>query len=1056
MHYRVGFDLGFTSIGWAIIILDENLMPTKIEDFGVRIFPSGREAKTNKPTSVNRREKRGASRNHDRYIMRRKTLLKYMILIGLQPQTRTERSELAKTNPYELRDKAVKKQISLYEIGRVLFHINQRRGFKSNLVADQRADKSEQKGLKKGIDDLEKMLEDTEMTLGQFLYLRLQSGKPTRMKANNNEYEIYTNRTMYQQEVDQILAVQKKFHPGVLTNDAIQKLKDIIFFQRPLKLPEPGFCSLINGEKRARSAYVEVQHFRIFQEVNHLDFVKENQSVLSMTQDQKQKIINHLTKNFSELRKDKILSWTKIRKLLGSGINLKFNMEESRDGLKADTTSALLQPILSEIWADLSLANLRKLVDIIVTGQNNSELNQKLNKFFSEVSKTLSDDQINQLIQTKSRLAPGFGHVSLKAIQKIMPHLKTGIIYSDACTAAGINHSDQRTGELFPFGNLPYYGEALPKAVIGGTFKDKNKPEEYFGKINNPTVHMALNQFKIIINELVKKYGEPPKQIHIELARNVTLGTKQLSELKKNQAANQKENQRINAFLTEHGHFPSYNNRMKYKLWEDLAKQPEQRCCPLTGDTINDEYLFSPLVEIEHIIPFSRSFDDSRNNKMLCFQRANRFKGNKTPYEAFGHSPDEYNWDDIIARAKNMERKFWRFLPDAIERFKDSKEGQYIQRQLNDTRYMSKLAHQYAEFVSGPHTVKAIKGKFTSDLRHHWGLEQFTHNMIGGKFTKDRTQHHHHAIDAIVVALTDTSAMRKLARANQRARKQESHKLMLDLEPPFQGFDLEKIKLKLQNMIISHKLDHKGAQKAIAKGATTGSLHEDTNYGQIDGSVYAIRKDLTADNFKKLQDIKEIASKRIREDISRIFENFGDTKKEYESAIEQYKENSHNNPYQRLKKVRVHVKKDSLIPIKDRNNKAYRHVIGGNNFCVEIWCPTKGKKAGKWQCEVVQTFYANQKEFLPQWRKDNPTAYKVMRLQINDMVAIDKNNERQICRVQKLSAKGQIVLRHHNDATTKQKTQTNTSSSSLQKYNARKLFVSPIGKIYDPGHAKKH
>jgi CRISPR-associated endonuclease Csn1 len=222
----------------------------------------------------------------------------------------------------------------------------------------------------------------------------------------------------------------------------------------------------------------------------------------------------------------------------------------------------------------------------------------------------------------------------------------------------------------------------------------------------------------------------------------------------------------------------------------------------------------------------------------------------------------------------------------------------------------------------------------------------------------------------------------------------------------------------------------------------------------ITGKTYAVRKELSADNFKTVKNIEEIASIRIRNDMFDIYHKFENDKKSYEQAIERYKQNSNENPYHRLKKVRIHSQKDMLIPIKDQQGKPYRHVIGGNNFCAEIWCPTKGKKAGKWQCEVIQAYYANQKDFIPQWRQDNPTAYKVMRLQINDMLAIDKDNHRTICRIQKMNAKGMIVLRQHNDASNIEKIQINTTASSLQKYNARKIFVSPIGKIYDPGKAK--
>ncbi len=1053
MNYRLGFDLGYTSIGWSVILLDDDLNPARIENFGVRIFPSGRDAKTKEPISVNRRTKRGASRNHDRYIMRRKALLKFMLDNHLQPLQKSQRKQLAQTNPYEIRNKAVSEKLSLHEIGRALFHINQRRGFKSNLIADGKTDDKEQKGLKKGIDDLSKILNEKKLTIGQYLYKRQLEKKTTRMKAQNKSYEIYTNRNMYIQEVDQILSFQQKFHTESLTDTVIKRIKEIIFFQRPLKLQEAGCCSLLEGEKRARASYTENQLFRIYQEVNNLDFVKESSEVNSLTDSQRKTILKYLVSDFSELRKDRMLSWTKIRKLLNiSGLN--FNLETmGRKGLKADTTILEMQSILGRRWSDLSPERKRKLIDVIITGQTTKKLKKALSNFFKD--ENLSGETLKEIIASKTSLEPGYGKVSLKAINKILPFLEQGFVYSQACEKAGINHSDQRTGEVFPHANLPYYGQVLQKHVIGGTFNDKTKIEEYYGKINNPTVHMALNQFRIVLNEIVKKHGQPPKQIHIELARETSMSTKQLSEHNSQQTKNRKENERINQILAEHGIKQNYDNRMKYKLWQDLANEPTQRCCPYTGKAISMEELFSNRVEIEHIIPFSRSFDNSRNNKTVCFSESNRYKGNKTPFEAFANSSNGYNWDEIIARAKNMQRKLWRFLPDAMEKFQDSEEGQYIQRQLNDTKYMSRIARQYAEFVSGPNTVRAIKGKFTNDLRHHWGLEQFTHKNIDGKFIKNRDSHQHHAIDAIVVALTDNSAMQKLAKANKVAKEKGSQKLYLELAKPFQGFDTDKIKLKLQLMVISHKLDHKGVALAKAKGATIGTLHEDTNYGKVSDNIYALRKELTADNFKNKKSIETIASNKIRRDVAQIFEKTEGDKKQYEQALEEYKNNSSQNPYHKLKKVRTHQKKEGLIPIKDKNDKAYRYVKGGNNFCAEIWCTDKGKKAGIWQCEVIQNYYINQKGYVPNWRQTNPTAYKVMRLQINDMVALDEKGKRIICRIQKMSAKGQIVLRLHDDATAIQETQISKTASTIQNANLRKIFVSPIGKIFDPGKARQ-
>ncbi len=256
-NYRLGFDLGYTSLGWACILLDEDNQPCGIHDFGVRIFPSGRDDKSKTPTSVERREKRGARRNRDRYLKRRQALLDYMIEIGLQPKNQSERKQLADIEPLELRAKGITEQLSLYELGRALFHLNQRRGFKSNRIAE-RSGNEDESGLKKGISVLAKQLKDNQQTLGQFLFERLQNGESTRLKAEDNAEDRWTSRQMYEDEFWTLVNQQKNYH-SVLTDTVIGKLYDIIFYQRHLKPQKAGLCTLLDDEKRARLAYPQTQ-----------------------------------------------------------------------------------------------------------------------------------------------------------------------------------------------------------------------------------------------------------------------------------------------------------------------------------------------------------------------------------------------------------------------------------------------------------------------------------------------------------------------------------------------------------------------------------------------------------------------------------------------------------------------------------------------------------------------------------------------------------------------------------------------------------------------------
>ena len=1068
MNYRLGFDLGYTSLGWACVLLDGQNHPCEVYDFGVRIFPSGRDNQSRQPTSVERRKKRGARRNRDRYLARRTQLLAQMIAFGLQPPSKSERSELAKQEPLALRAKGINEPLTPFELGRALFHLNQRRGFQSNRIAERQGDEDES-GLKKGIHALEGRLKEAQQTLGQYLHARLEKNAGLEKKLairlrKEDADERWTSRQMYRDEFERLMTAQQVYHPQLLTDDVVTALRETIFHQRPLKEAKAGFCALLDGKMRARLAYPQIQRFRIYQEVNNLNTIKEIPDTPEITAEMRQKIIRYLCTDFSELRKDGILSWRKIQKITGIK-GVKFNLDElGRPGLQADTTSRSMMAAAPAWWLSLEDEQQRAVVDAVMTAQTDDDLKKQLDALFE----TLPADIPAAL--AKIRLPEGYGRISVEAAELLLPPLSLGMIYSDACQSAGINHSDDYDGVVYTKGNLPFYGEVLQKHVIGGTHdvQQRENPEMYYGKINNPTVHMALNQFRRVLNELVQQYGCPPQEIHLELARETALSAKDLEILKKEQTHNKKNNDKINEILRKLGVAESYDNRMKYRLWEDLDNDPSGRCCPLSGKAISLDLLYSPQIEEEHIIPFSRSFDDSRNNKMVCFKSANFLKGNSTPYEAFGQSAQ---WPDILARAKKMSpdahkggknasgfrvNKFWRFLPDAMEQLQGDAES-FLARQLNDTKYMARVARRYAEYVAGKHHVLAIKGKFTSDLRHHWGLDELVGNFSDGQFKKDRSNHHHHAVDAIVIALTDPRMIQELAQANKRAYKQASDKMYLNLPLPFPDFSVAKIKAHLQTLVISHKQDHKHPEQARAQGGSIGQLHKDTNYGHIHGNVYATRIDLIVDEFSKRKNIDEIASRKIREAVMALFEPYADdegklkssNKADYHHDLEAFKK-QHD-----VKRVRIHQTRHNLIPICDSDGHAYRYVDGGNNFCAEIWMPNKGKQAGKWQCEIIRNFDVNQKNFLPKWRQENPTAMKVMRLQINDMVALDRDGKRVIFRVQKMGMNGQIFLRQHNDSRTEKSTEISFMASTLQSRNARKLFVSPTGKIYDPGRAKQ-
>ena len=250
-----------------------------------------------------------------------------------------------------------------------------------------------------------------------------------------------------------------------------------------------------------------------------------------------------------------------------------------------------------------------------------------------------------------ARLPEGYGHLSRAALGRVLPELiKDVVVYSEAVTCAGFeSHSAlshaQQTGEIMD--SLPYYGIALRRHVAFAKDNPRNDEERY-GKIANPTVHIGLNQLRKVVNALINRYGHP-SEIIVEVARELKLSREKKLEIQKEQKFRQDRNQdRIREACATLGLTPNNLDKakrrelvQKMQLWKELnPNDPANRRCPYTGEQISIGRLLSNEVEIEHILPYSMTLDDSLNNKTVAMRSANRDKGNRTPHAALGTRPN--------------------------------------------------------------------------------------------------------------------------------------------------------------------------------------------------------------------------------------------------------------------------------------------------------------------------------------------------------------------------------------------------------------------------------
>lgn len=1036
MDYRLGLDIGTNSIGWSVLELDSNQKPIAILRAGSRIYSDGRNPKDGSSLAVARRLPRQQRRRRDRYLRRRERFMNTLVRHGLMPANEEQRKKLQDLDPYSFRALGLYQKLTLHQLGRALFHLNQRRGFLSNRRVDK-LDENESGKIKTAISRLRQDIEASgAKTLGEYLDQRRQhktgDGRkaplPVRARLRGvgakSEYDLYVDRSMIAQEFDSLWAAQALHHPGILTDPARDELRDILLYQRDLRPVDPGRCTFETDDFRAPLALPMAQRFRLLQELNHLRVVDADQTERKLTLEERDRLLE-------ELSKHRKLAFSTMRRRLKLPPNTRFSHENpNRTDLLGDETAALLskEVCFGERWYQFSLEDQTAIVEDLLSEKDEEKLIERL----------ISKWGLNRVQATKvSVVSLPDGHLRLgrKALKRVVPELERSVVtYDNAVRNAGyINHSFFYTGEFFQ--QLPYYGRILERHVTFGTNHPNDSDEKRYGRIANPTVHIGLNQTRKLVNALIAEYGHP-REIVVELARELKLNKRQREALERQQKLNQERNKKHAEKLTELGLLDNGENRLKLRLWEELnPADPLSRRCVFTGEQISIERLFSPEVEVEHLLPFSRTLDDGIANKTISLRRANRYKGSQTPFEAFSSSPEGFKWPAILERANLLpENKRWRFAQDAMQRFSD--EGDFLARHLNETRYLSRLVREYLTAICPPNKIWVTSGRLTEILRAKWGLNE----ILSSHNRKNRNDHRHHAIDAAVIAVTDRSLLQRIATAARRAEGLGTGRLFDDLPEPWNGYR-DQVATAVRRCVVSHKPDH-GVQ---------GALHNDTAYGFVSGpdnkNRYTVVHRVPLHELKSEADIGAIRDDRLRAQIQAAIASMGGSLK---TALAKFSE---QNGTRRVRVVEVL----SVIPIKDRRNRrAYKAYKGDANYCYEIVQDSNGV----WDGELISTFEANQSSFRRDRRLSQSGKPLVMRLCKNDLIAIKTSEgERRIMRVVKFS-EGRLVLAEHNeggnlkardadnDDTFKYLTK---SPRALKEVRARRVFVDIIGRVKDPG-----
>ena len=896
MPITLGLDLGPNSVGWALVDTDVN----RIVDLGVRIFPEGVDnfdTQKEKPRNEARRLARMMRRQTRRRAERKQRVKQTLIDLGLFPPGPAEQQKLYDaddSNPYTLRTQALDEKISLHQLGRILLHLNQRRGFKSNRKSERK--NSEVSGMLAEISDLgDAMKASGARTYGEFLYLQSQQIDHTAAEMDNRLRGRHTQRDWLTEEFDLIWQTQQKHHPDVLTDHLaygrLGRLKDIhkpipkddprrqgasdlesfglfglIFFHRTLK-PVPkeivGSCELEPKEKRCPRADRQAQRFRLLQEVNNLRMIDNsaNPPIERPLNKQERAIVIDKLMHTKEASFDQIRKW--IAKLPDSPAEeqIRFNLEEGkRKKLKGMVTDALLAAggqngAVGKSWYTLDDATRDAVVRDLIDNLDDDVTREKLIGTHG-----LTAEQADGALSIDLTEGPTKGYVNFSrlAISKLLPFLEQGL---------SLMANDEQDSALHAAGYLRR--DELQRRIFDELPDPSRIHDAPIGDIPNPVVKRAVVELRKVVNAILREqrrqHNNPawkPDAVHVEMAREVRQSPKQRSE--RTRKMREIEQQRDNAKEFLHQHHQPYGSRgsniLRVLLWEQ-----QHQDCPYCGQKISQSQLFTDgQIDVDHVLPYSRSLDDSQMNKVVCHRECNATKGNQTPYE-WKADTDPKGYEQMLQYAKHLpypKRK--RFMQ------KELKLDDFIARQLTATGYIAKATVQYLKcLLENEHDVLGLKGQLTAELRRQWGLNDALRN--DGLDIKTRDDHRHHAVDAIVIAMTDRSRLQALSRIQKRGGTLTTGEA---LDDPWDNFRDEVI-TKLT--MLDGGTDETGQQRGVShrvQRKVSGALHEETLYspvhdkmGRVEGQ-FVVRKPveaLSANEIDKIRDdaIREIIKARL-------------------------------------------------------------------------------------------------------------------------------------------------------------------------------------------------
>lgn len=794
-----GLDIGIASVGWAV--LGEN----RIIDLGVRCFDKAETAKEGESLNLARRSARLLRRRLRRRAWRLTKLARLLKREGLIADADFFKRKIEKNAPvpksaWQLRVDALDRPLSAEKWARVIYHLCKHRGFHWISRAEEKAAEGDSKGeggkVKQGLAGTKKLMQEknyrsaAEMVLAEF---------PEAQRNKQGDYSKALSRILLGDELKALFEHQRKLGNSFATEKLEaallgngDKKSGLFWAQNPALagndlLKMLGHCTFEKSEYRAPKASFTAERHVWLTRLNNLRIVVDGTTRPLNEAERRIALLMPYQQagdfTYKQLRAaltkagylPESFRYTGLSYASGQKADEKTKDAESATLVKFPAWQELRKTLekkeLASEWQKIStdaLDGKPELFDqiawVLSVYKDDAEVEAELSK----LNLPNAEKMIDALLDIRF---DKFSNLSLKALRQIVPFMEQGQRYDEAVA------------------NIPEYGHHSQLHKVGAGehkylppfYKERDKTgrmvfNDDMDIPRNPVVLRALNQARKVVNALIKQYGSP-HEVHIEMARDLSRPLDERRDIEKLQKEFRDNNEKGKAQFAQDFNIVGAVKGKEFEKYQLYREQ--QGKCAYSIEPMDIHRLFEQgYVEIDHALPYSRSFDDSKNNRVLVLAKENRDKGNRTPFEYLDGKDNSERWRQFVAFVEG--NKTYRLAKRSRllrKDFGDKEAKEFRERNLNDTRYICKFFKNYVEQYLQLHEDSEAKrcvvlsGQMTSFLRARWGL-------VKVRGDSDR----HHALDAAVVAACSHGMVKRLSDYSRRKELEQVREGFVDVD----------------------------------------------------------------------------------------------------------------------------------------------------------------------------------------------------------------------------------------------------------------------------------